>query len=142
MQIPTSKTPREIVGDFVKAVNAQDWAALENLVAPGFVRNSADAGPPTLSSRAALIDFLQQEFRAFPNAVETIEDILCDGDQVAVRHRFSGTQNGPLGKLPPSGNRATAEYIAIYRIEDGVIAEAWVAWDNLTILRQLGHTRF
>jgi len=139
--MPTRKTPREIVEAFVRAVNAQDWVALENLVTPGFVRNSAEAGPPALSGRDALMDFLRHEFRAFPDAVETIEDVLCDGDKVAVRHRFSGTQTGPLGDLPASGQRATAEYIAIYRIEDGAIAEAWVAWDNLSVLRQLGHAQ-
>jgi predicted ester cyclase len=32
-----------------------------------------------------------------------------------------------------------AEYIAIYRVQDGQIVEAWVEWDNLAGLRQLGH---
>lgn len=137
--MPTWKTPRETVEAFVRAVNAQDWVALMDLVAPGFVRNSAEAGPPALASREDLVDFLRQEARAFPDAVETIEDMLCDGDKVAARHRFSGTQTKPLGDLPASGKRATGEYIAIYRIEGGVIAEAWVAWDNLAVLRQLGH---
>lgn len=33
----------------------------------------------------------------------------------------------------------TAEYIAIYRIADGVIVESWAEWDNLSGLIQLGH---
>ncbi|MFC3119886.1 ester cyclase [Jhaorihella thermophila] len=133
------KSPREVVEAFVEAVNAQDWRALETRVASGFVRHAADSGPPVLSDRSELVDFLRQEFRVFPDAVETIEDLLCEGDKVAVRHRFSGTQNGPLGEFPASGKRATADYIAIYRIEGGMIAESWVAWDNLSVLRQLGH---
>ena len=133
------KTPREIIEAFVAAVNDQDWAGLEQLVAPNFIRPAAESGPPAVSDRDALLDFLRQEFRSFPDAEETIEDILCDGDKVAVRHRFTGTQTGALGEFPASGKRATADYIAIYRIENGVIAEAWVAWDNLSVLRQLGH---
>jgi predicted ester cyclase len=32
-----------------------------------------------------------------------------------------------------------SKYIAIYRIADGRIAEAWAEWDNLSGLAQLGH---
>lgn len=121
------------------AVNNQDWAALEQLVAADFTRHAAESGPPAATGRDALLDFLRQEYRSFPDAKETIEDILCDGDKVAVRHRFTGTQTGPLGEFPGKGMRATSDYIAIYRIEGDMIAEAWVAWDNLSVLRQLGH---
>ena len=33
----------------------------------------------------------------------------------------------------------SAHYLAIYRVRDGQIVEAWVEWDNLTALRELGH---
>jgi hypothetical protein len=33
----------------------------------------------------------------------------------------------------------TADYMAIYRVTGGLIAEAWAEWDNLTGLVQLGH---
>lgn len=33
----------------------------------------------------------------------------------------------------------TAEYLAIYRIESGLIVEAWAEWNNLSGLIQLGH---
>ena len=112
---------------------------LEMLIAPDFKRHAAESGPPALSGRDAFLAFLRQEFRSFPDAEETIEDFLCDRDKIAVRHRFTGTQCGPLGELPPSGKPATADYIAIYRTERGMIAEAWVAWDNLSLLCQLGH---
>ena len=61
---------REIVEAFVKVVNAQDWRALETLVAPGFIRHAADSGPPVPTGRSALLDFLRQEFRACPDAVD------------------------------------------------------------------------
>src|SRR5690606_22642652 len=48
--------------------------------------------------------------------------------------------SGPSwGAFPPSGRLLEATYLAIYRIEDGRIAEAWAEWDNLAGLRQLGH---
>lgn len=64
------KSLPEAVDAFVKVVNAQDWRALETLVAPGFIRHAADSGPPVPTGRSALLDFLRKEFRAFPDAVD------------------------------------------------------------------------
>lgn len=75
----------------------------------------------------------------FPDGHETIEDMLIDGNKVAVRHRFFGTQLGNLGPLPPSGTTMTADYLAIYRIAGNRIVEAWVEWDNVNGLTQLGY---
>ena len=44
-----------------------------------------------------------------------------------------------MGSYPPNGKTINAEYIAIYRVRNGQILEAWVEWDNLADLRQLGH---
>ncbi len=34
-----------------------------------------------------------------------------------------------------------ATYLAIYRIEDGIVVEAWAEWDNQSGLERLGHAR-
>lgn len=65
--------------------------------------------------------------------------MLAEGDKVAVRQRFQGTQKGWMGKYPPSGKKMIADYLAIYRIQDNQIVEAWAVWDNLNGLKQLGH---
>lgn len=46
------------------------------------------------------------------------------GDRIAVRHTFRGTQTGPMGHYPASGKEMCADYLAIYRLADGKIAEA------------------
>ncbi len=130
-----------IVAKLVEAINAQDWDALPALVAPGFKRHSAVAGEPAIESRDELLDFLRGEVETFPDAFETIEDMIAEDDRVAVRHRFTGTQHGALGPYPPSGRVMSAVYLAIYRLEESVICESWSAWDNLNGLVQLGHLR-
>lgn len=128
---------KEIVRAFADAINARDWDRLDRLVAPDVVRHSHSAAP--VHGRDELQRYLRGEFEIFPDGQETIEDILAEGDRVAVRHGFSGTQLGRMGPYPPSGKRMTADYLAIYRIAGAVIAEAWVEWDNLAGLVQLGH---
>jgi predicted ester cyclase/catechol 2,3-dioxygenase-like lactoylglutathione lyase family enzyme len=141
----TGAPPRErlaaIVRAFVDAINRQDWDGLSEIVAPTFERHSAAAGEPAVRSRADLVRFLQQEFAAFPDGRETVEELVVEGDRVAARHTFTGTQLGPLGPYPPSGRSVRAPYLAIYRIEGPWIVEAWAEWDTLSGLAQLGHVK-
>lgn len=133
--------PRQLVRDFVDAINRQDWAALERIVAPDFVRHSAAAGPRQVASRDDLIRFLETEYVTFPDAHERLLDLVAEGDRVAARHRFTGTQRGSMGPHPPSNRTLQSDYIAIYRIANDRIVEAWAEWDNLSGLVQLGHVQ-
>lgn len=135
----TTNEHKALILAFADAINRQDWERLDALVAPGFTRHSFAAGQAAIGSREELKAFLRREFETFPDAYESVEDLLAEGEKVAARHRFRGTQHGPMGPYPPTGRVMIAEYIAIYRIEDGQIAESWAEWDNLSGLVQLGH---
>jgi steroid delta-isomerase-like uncharacterized protein len=139
---PTADSPeahKALIRAFVEAINAQDWDALRARLAPDFIRHSLAAGEPGVRSAEALIRFLQAELETFPDAQESLEALVAEGEWVAARHRFRGTQQGPMGAFPPSGRRLDAPYLAFYRIERGRIAEAWAEWDRLAGLQQLGH---
>jgi steroid delta-isomerase-like uncharacterized protein len=131
------ETNKRVVRAFAEAINRRDWDALDDFVAIDFVRHSNAA--PGIHSREDLKRYLRDEFASFPDACESVEDVVAEGDRVAVRHSFCGTQSGPMGRYPASAKTLRADYLAIYRLEDGKIAEAWVEWDNLSGLTQLGH---
>ncbi len=133
--LPRPADPRGTVVALVDAVNRQDWSAVEGVVAEGFVRHS-DAGGD-INGRAQLIEFLKREHATFPDAREELEAVIAEGELVAARHMFTGTQDGPLGDHPPTGRRMRARYLAMYRVVDGQITEAWAEWDNLTGQAQL-----
>lgn len=130
---------KAIIAAFVDAVNAQDWAKIAELIDADFARHSNAAGEPSVCNRNDLIQFLRSEYETFPDARESLQDLVAEANKVAARHRFQGTQRGRLGPYPSTGKVLTSEYIAIYRLEDGRIMEAWVEWDNLSGLKQLGH---
>lgn len=134
-----SEQNKSLVRAFVEAINAKDWQRVLGLLASDFRRHSTAAGQPGVKSARDLVAFLQAEFVTFPDASETLLDLVAEGDKVAARHQFRGTQLGAMGSFPPSGRLLEATYMAIYRIENRRIAEAWAEWDNLAALRQLGH---
>ena len=134
-----SESNKSVVRAFFEAVNAQDWQRVLDLLASDFKRHSAAAGEPSVKSARDLVAFLKAEFITCPDAFETLLDLVAEGDEVAARHGFRGTQLGPMGHVPPTGNVLEATCIAIYRVENGRLAEAWAEWDYLAGLKQLGH---
>ena len=75
---------------------------------------------------------------AFPDTHLTIEDQIADQDTVASRWTATGTHQGPLMGIPPSGKRVRVTGITISRYASGKIAEEWFSYDTLGMLQQLG----
>jgi steroid delta-isomerase-like uncharacterized protein len=75
---------------------------------------------------------------AFPDVRLTIEDMVAEGDKVAVAWTGEGTQQGELLGIPPTGKRVRVMGISIYRLAEGKIAEQWEQWDRLNLMQQLG----
>ncbi len=82
--------------------------------------------------------FMASVIAAFPDAVQTVEDQLEEGDKVMTRYSFKGTHKGPLMGIPPTGKQVAFTGMCISRIVDGKIVEEWEEWDTLGLLRQLG----
>lgn len=76
--------------------------------------------------------------RAFPNVRFTVDDLIAEGEKVVCRWTFQGEQEGDFMGIAASGRKATVMGIAIYRIVNNQIAEAWFTWDALGLMRQLG----
>jgi len=124
---------------FILAINEQEWATLDALVADDVVRHSRTYGQTQLRGRKQLVEFLKSEAMTFPDARQKILYLVAEEDRVAAALQFNGTQKGPMGPFPASGRRIQANFLAMFRLEDGRIAEVWVEWDNLSVLLQLGH---
>ena len=124
---------------FVQAISDQEWATLDALLADDVVRRSRTYGQPELRGRTQLVEFLQNESITFPDAHQKILYLVAEEDRVAAALQFSGTQKGPMGPFPASGRHIEANFLAMFRLKGGRIAEVWVEWDNLSALLQLGH---
>ena len=87
---------------------------------------------------AAWQQFIASFHRAFPDFQDRITAQIAEGDLVATHFISSGTHQGEMMGMAPTGKRATWTGIAIDRIAGGKIAESWVNWDMFGMLQQLG----
>lgn len=73
----------------------------------------------------------------FPDWCEHIDDMVIDGDKVAVRYHSTATHLGPFGTRPPTGRKLVVDELSIFRIEKGRVAEQWCLNDDLAFDKQL-----
>jgi steroid delta-isomerase-like uncharacterized protein len=130
---------KQLVHRFVEVVNTRDYDALEAFVAPDFVRHCPATPDVVVRSRDDLRRFLEQDLETFPDSVVTLEKLIAEGDFVGFWATYSATQTGQMGPFPPSGRRVTGPFAGYFRIEDGMLRELFVTWDNVDMLTQLGH---
>lgn len=82
--------------------------------------------------------FMSALLSAFPDSNFLIDDVIAEGDKVAVRHRLQGTHQAELQGIPPTGRQVDVGAIVIFHIENGMIAEAWLNADIMGMMQQLG----
>ena len=75
---------------------------------------------------------------AFPDAIASVEDMIAVGNKVATRWKIHGTHRGELQGIAPTNKEVTIMGIIITRIEDGKAVEEWEAFDQLSLMQQLG----
>jgi len=133
------KRNAEVVRRMIQAINQRDFDALEHLVAADVQRHCAATPGVEVHSLEQFKAFLHQDLVAVPDSRQEIQQLIADGDTVAVRVLYTGTQTGPMGPFPPSGRKVSIPFLGFLRLANGRIAEIWVEWDNLAALTQLGH---
>lgn len=113
-----------------------DFDAIDDLVAPDFVGHAPLGsdwhGPQALQTR------IRAHRATFPDWNERVEELVAEGDLVAVRFTSIGTDRGGFRGNPPTGRQVTIREFAIYRLAEGKIVEQWVLPDLLALERQLG----
>ena len=122
---------------FEDVLNAGRIDLIDELIAPDYVSHyptgyDFGGGPEDVKQIVTTVR------TGFPDVHFRIEDLLAEDDRVVGRWTFRGTHRGDFMGISPSGKNVSVMGIAIYRIVDGQIAEAWVAWDALGLMQQIG----
>src|SRR5206468_983036 len=84
-------------------------------------------GEPGVEVRgpAAFRPFAERFRATFPDITISIEETIAEGDKVAARWTGTVTHTGDQLGIPATGKQATITGIAIVRVRDGQIVDAW-----------------
>jgi predicted ester cyclase len=117
-------------------MSSRDLDAIDDYFSPDFVSHNT---PPELPGGVAGVKAFFAVFRdAFPDAEITIDQLVHDGDWVAVATTTCGTHTGAaLVGIPASGRRVCFTGMDMVRVVDGRIVEHRGLTDMVGLLRQL-----
>jgi len=94
-----SEQNKALVLNFIHCVNVRDWEGLRTLLAPHFVRHSQSAGDPEVRSADELVSFLKNECITFPDAQETVLDLVAEGQRLQRVLAFSAPSWGVWARI-------------------------------------------
>lgn len=134
--MPAEENKAAIKRAYDELWNQRNIDVVDELVTEGFVNHAAP--PDRQRGRQGLKDVVRMFESAFPDFRYEVEDVIAEGEKVAVRDVFRGTHQGNFMGIPATGKRVTMQAIHIYRFSEGKLAEHWVARDDLGMMQQLG----
>ena len=121
---------------FTAVLNGGDLAARDTLAEDNYVENNPLPGQGT--GREGFKQRVGGLRAAFPDIRYTVEDMIAEGDRVALRWSMHGTHGGEILGIPATGKQVTLTGLDIYRLNDGRLAEHWDQVDVMGLLQQLG----
>lgn len=131
----TTEENNRLVQKHLEAFNEEDLTAFLELHAEDVVFHGASEDH---EGRDGIEAWARNMDSVFSDAEVREEDLFGTDDRVAVRFTMVGTHDGPFHGAEPTGRTVEFSGIAIFRCEDGQIAEWWLESDQLGALQQLG----
>jgi predicted ester cyclase len=134
-----SAQQKVVVSYFHDVLDGRKIGLLNELFLPACVIHRPEG---TLNGLAGIRGVVERNIAAYSTFETQVNDIFESGDRVVARitHRAMGAGEfrSRIGVYDVKGKAVTWEAIAIFRFQNGKIAEQWVSRDELGILLSFG----
>ena len=118
-------------------LNAGDIDGFGELMADDFVEH--EEMPGLAPTKEGVLAMFRMYLAAFPDMQMHAEEVLVSGDKTVARVRATGTHQGELMGMPPTGKSVDVKLIDIMQFNDaGMVREHWGLMDMFSMMQQLG----
>jgi predicted ester cyclase len=134
-------TPEE-AKEIIRRWNEEGWSGghydlAHEIISPNMTVHGA-GGQTVGMGPDGLIDLIRTWRTAFPDGRMEIDDLIVEGDTVAIRNTWYGTQDAEFYGIPASGRSVAVTSVGIDRVVDGLVTEGWGELDMVGMMQQLG----
>lgn len=127
---------KAIIGRCPELWNTGNLAIADEIFGADFVNHDPDN--PEITNLESYKGYIAAIRTGFPDFHVATEDLIAEGDKVAIRWIVTATHQGELMGIPATGKEVTWTGMTIWRLEDGKMVEGWWSKDMLGLLQQLG----
>jgi len=123
---------------FEEVWNQRRKESIHELFAADGIAHGLGADDSAIRGPEAFASFQEAFVGGFPDLRVSVEDVLAEGDRVAIRWRAAGTLTGAGLGVAPTSRPMSVSGMSFVRIRDGQIIEAWNNFDVLGMHQQAG----
>ena len=109
---------------------------VDELIAPNYVLRNPEGDD--ITGVDGFKQMATSQRTSFPDIHFAIDNMIGEGDYVAVQYTFTGTFTNKMGDIEPTGKKFEQSMVIIYRFEGGKQAETWITYNQLSMFQQLG----
>ncbi len=95
-------------------------------------------GGQELRGRDGIRGLWEAFITAFPDLTASVDEAIAEGNSVALRWAVKGTHTGEFLGIPASNKPITLPITEVFRVENGILVEAWDQYDRLHLMEQIG----
>jgi steroid delta-isomerase-like uncharacterized protein len=128
---------KQVVRQYIEAFNRQDTERLGQLVS-STNQSFQFSGMHSSMDWNRTKQFFAVFWSAFPDLSAKIEEIVAEGDKVAVRVINAGTHKGEFQGIPPTGKKVSFGGRDFLTLRDGKIVEQRAGVDMMELMQQIG----
>ncbi len=128
---------RVLLDRYMETINKADMELIDEIISPDFVLHSPMFPEPIVGIEAYKT-MVTNTAVTFPDIHAVIDDFVVRGDELWGAFTLTGTNTGPLGELPPTGQSFQIQGYAVTRVADGKIVADETRWNVLSMFQQLG----
>lgn len=132
------ETAKNIVRQYIEGYNDHDPVKVSETIADDIVVTGLPERDGPVRGAEAYLEWASEMLETFPDLRAETEEMIVEGNTVAVGWEMHGTHEGPLGDVPATGESVTFDSQAIFHVEDDEIVEKRFVMDELGMLEQLG----
>ena len=132
----SAETNVAVIQQVMSLINDRNLDAAFQLYAPDYVYHGP--GGQELRGRDGIRGLWELFLSAFPDLSASVDESISEGDKVALRWRVTGTHTGEFLGIPASNRSMTLPITEVFRLENGILVEAWDQYDRQHLMEQIG----
>jgi len=127
---------KAIIGRLSELWNTGNLAIADEVFDPDFVNH--DTNNPGVTNPESYKGYVPVIRIGFPDFHVAADDLIAEGEKVAMRWTINATHQGELMGMPATGTQVVWTGMTMIHLADGKIVETWWSSDALGMLQQLG----
>jgi steroid delta-isomerase-like uncharacterized protein len=130
-------TNDQIFQKLVDALNAHDVEQVLDAHATDFIGVDVSEAQPQTGPESVRLS-VSRYLEAFPDLTYSPEEIISDGNTIAVVWKARGTHLGTWANIPPTGRSVCIRGMSRLKVANGKIIDTLTIWDVAGLLRAIG----